>query len=136
MPSVEDNIFKFEAFDKSIRSPYVIYADFECLTMPIQKCELSPENSYTSAYQQHAPSGFTMHEVSHRNVAPIEYRGADAVDVFLDSLQTKQEEILALTDEPTVLNARCVDLSKSVPTWMAHLLPDLGCTELSISLPS
>ena len=105
MPSAEDNILKFEAFDKSIRSPYVIYADFECLTMPIQKCELSPENSYTSAYQQHEPSGFTMHEVSHRNMPPIEYRGADAVDVFLDSLQTKQEEILALTDEPMVLNA-------------------------------
>jgi hypothetical protein len=96
MPSAEDNILKFEAFDKSIRSPYVIYADFECLTMPIQKCDLSPENSYTSAYQQHEPSGFTMHEVSHRNMPPIEYRGADAVDVFLDSLQTKQEEILAL----------------------------------------
>ena len=41
--------------------PFVIYADFECFTKPMNTCCPNPEDSYNYNYQKHEPSGFCFY---------------------------------------------------------------------------
>ena len=54
----EGSTLAFTSFNRSMRVPFVVYADFECITTPIDTCEPNPENSYTKQYQKHKPSSF------------------------------------------------------------------------------
>ena len=49
---------EFKNFKKSMRVPFVIYADFEAVTEKIDSATPNPEKSYTEKYQKHTPSGF------------------------------------------------------------------------------
>ena len=49
----------FNNFERKMRVPFVVYADFECSTEEIKsELELDPEKSHTEKYQKHKPSGF------------------------------------------------------------------------------
>ena len=47
--------------DKQIKAPYVIYSDYEFLTVPIQKCTRDPSKPAQEAYQTHVPSWLTIY---------------------------------------------------------------------------
>ena len=49
---------KFKNFNKSMRVPFVIYADFECFTEKIQTCYPDDSRRFTNQHQHHKPSGF------------------------------------------------------------------------------
>eukprot|EP01050_Picozoa_sp_SAG11_P064450 SAG11_NODE_44418_length_155_cov_105.892857_1_plen_51_part_11 len=51
MPKKDEAFVQFKNTQNKIKAPYVIYADFECLTRPIQKCDKNPNESSTQAYQ-------------------------------------------------------------------------------------
>ena len=46
---------KFKNFNRSMRVPFVIYADFECYTEKIQTCFPDESRSFTNQYQHHKP---------------------------------------------------------------------------------
>ena len=48
----------FQNYFKQLPIPFVVYADFECFTKPMNTCSPNPEDSYTYSYQKHEPSGF------------------------------------------------------------------------------
>ena len=48
----------FKNFNRSMRVPFVIYADFECFTEKIQTCFPNEGRRFTNQYQHHKPSGF------------------------------------------------------------------------------
>ena len=59
-----ENILRFNNFHKQLPVPFVIYADFEAITVKVQGCEQSEEmkkeknkRSYTEAYQTHEDCG-------------------------------------------------------------------------------
>ena len=52
-------MLKFKNWNHSMRVPFVIYADFECLTEPISSCQRDDTKSFTHQYQKHRPSGFS-----------------------------------------------------------------------------
>ena len=54
----KNTFLKFENYNKQFPIPFVIYADFECFTKPMSNCSANPEDSYSSNYQKHEPSGF------------------------------------------------------------------------------
>jgi len=54
---------KFENHKHSMRVPIAVYADFECMTKPIQSCQPNSEHSYTEQYQKHEHSGFCFYIV-------------------------------------------------------------------------
>ena len=60
MPAGNTTI-KFKNNYKQHPIPFVVYADFECLTKPLSTCEPYPHNSYTYSYQKHEPSGFCLY---------------------------------------------------------------------------
>ena len=51
----------FNNYHKKLPIPFVVYADFECFTKPVNTCSPNPEYSYNYHYQKHEPSGFCFY---------------------------------------------------------------------------
>ena len=51
-------ILSFTNCNRSMRVPFVVYADFESFIKPIDTCQPDPSKSYIKAYQKHMPSSF------------------------------------------------------------------------------
>ena len=51
----------FKNYHKQLPFPFVVYADFECFTKPMNTCSPNPKESYNYNYQKHEPSGFCFY---------------------------------------------------------------------------
>ena len=51
----------FKKHNRSMRVPFIVYADFESFTPQLSTCHPNPDESYTKRYQKHTPSGFCYH---------------------------------------------------------------------------
>ena len=60
MPT-ENTFLNFQNHFKKLTIPFVVYADFECFTKPIDSCQNNPNNSFTQEYQKHEPSGYCLY---------------------------------------------------------------------------
>ena len=60
MPT-KNTILKFQNHFKKLPIPFTIYADFECLTIPVNSCQPNPNKPYTQSYQKHEPSGYCLY---------------------------------------------------------------------------
>ena len=60
MPTKDNNIIKYNRGEKSIKMPFTIYADLECLLEKIDTCENDPNKSYTTKINKHIPSGYSI----------------------------------------------------------------------------
>eukprot|EP01050_Picozoa_sp_SAG11_P027702 SAG11_NODE_7121_length_1189_cov_231.339450_1_plen_191_part_10 len=115
MPKQNDNVLEFKNFHNQCKAPFAIYADFECLTVPVNKCSNDPSKSYTSAYQQHEPSGFSMYVVGSDykpgNFKPIVYRGQNTAEEFILSLKGLEHKIMKRIKDvkPMVMTAKDED---------------------------
>ena len=61
MPMDEDGnpkYIKFTNYNKKMRVPFVVYADFESFTEKMDTCSPDLRKSFTKQYQKHTPSGF------------------------------------------------------------------------------
>ena len=47
MPSEDNKILKYNHGEKSIKVPFILYADLECLLEKMHSCQNNPEKSYT-----------------------------------------------------------------------------------------
>ena len=57
MPEESKNILKYHHGYKSLRVPFIIYADLECLLKKQQSYQNNPGNSYIQRKAKHKPSG-------------------------------------------------------------------------------
>ena len=57
----KNTFLNFKNHFKKLPIPFVIYADFECFTNPINSCQPNPNKSYTQGYQKHEPSGYALY---------------------------------------------------------------------------
>ena len=55
-----ERILKYNPGGKSLKAPFAIYLDLECLLKKEQSCENNPEISYTEKKAKHEPSGWAM----------------------------------------------------------------------------
>ena len=59
LPNDENKTLSFNYYNKSMRVPFVVYADFEAFTQELDADKHRDTNpSYTSQYEKHSPSGF------------------------------------------------------------------------------
>ena len=56
MPLEDNKILKYIYGEKSLKVPFLIYADLEYLLKKINTCQNNPENSYTENKTTHRPS--------------------------------------------------------------------------------
>ena len=58
MSSEVTKILEFNQYQKPDKTPFIIYADLECLIKKIDGCKNNPENLSTTKVGEHIPSGF------------------------------------------------------------------------------
>ena len=83
----------FKNNKKQLPVPFVVYADFECFTKPMNSCSPNPKDSYNYNYQKHEPSGFCFYVkgiVPGIHIKPIIYtktsEDEDVAKVFVEKL--------------------------------------------------
>ena len=60
MPTKNNNIIKYNHGEKSMKLPFVIYADLECLLEKMSTCINNPNESSTTKINKHTPSGYSI----------------------------------------------------------------------------
>ena len=82
----------FKNYYKQLPIPFVVYADFECFTKPMNSCSPNPKESYNYNYQKHEPSGlcFYVKGIVDKKIKPIIYtkksEDEDIAKVFVEKL--------------------------------------------------
>ena len=83
----------FKNYHKQLPIPFVVYADFECFTKPMNTCSPNPKESYNYNYQKHEPSGFCFYVkgiVPGIHIKPIIYtktsKDEDIPKLFVEKL--------------------------------------------------
>ena len=56
----KNNNIKCNQGEKSMKLPFVIYADLECLLEKVSTCINNPNESSTTKINKHAPSGYSI----------------------------------------------------------------------------
>ena len=60
IPDEDNEILKYIPGEKSLRVPFLIYADLECLLKKISTCSNNPDKSYTEKKAVHKPPGYSL----------------------------------------------------------------------------
>ena len=60
MPSDDTKTLEFNQYQKSDKTPFIIYADLECIIEKIGGWKNNPEDSPTTKVSKHIPSGFSL----------------------------------------------------------------------------
>ena len=60
MPVEDNEILKYNHGEKSMRAPFVIYADLECLLEKMNTSHINPEKSSTIKVNKHTPSVYSL----------------------------------------------------------------------------
>ena len=60
MPEEDKNILKYNHRNKSLKAPFTIYADFECLLKKEPSCQNNSEKSCIYRKAKHEPSGYSL----------------------------------------------------------------------------
>ena len=110
MPTKDNNIIKYNQGKKSIKLPFIVYADLECLLRKMSTCCNNPEESSTSKINKHISSGYSIlnHCSFDKSKNKLNYdRGEDCMKRFCKDLREhatkiidcKKKEMLQLTKE-------------------------------------
>ena len=59
MPNEENKIIKYNQGENSIKSPFIVYADLECLLEKTSTCQNNPSEPSTTEINKHTPSGYS-----------------------------------------------------------------------------
>ena len=59
MPIEDNKILKYNHGEKSMKVPFIIYADFESSLEKMNSCHNNPKNS-TTKIDKHTPSGYSL----------------------------------------------------------------------------
>ena len=110
MPDEDNKILTYIPGKKSLRVPFIIYADLECLLQKINTCSKNPEKSYTEKKATHRPSGYSLVTCCSFDKPKNErkyYRGEDCMKIFCEDLKDQamkivnyeKKEMIPLTNE-------------------------------------
>ena len=60
MPTKNNDIIKYNQGEKSIKLPFVVYTDLECLLEKMSTCRNNPNESSITEINKHMPSGYSI----------------------------------------------------------------------------
>ena len=94
MPPINSKL-SFNNYYKQLPVPFVVYADFECFTKPMNTCSPNPEDSYNYNYQKHEPSGFCFYikGIIPNIIKPITYTKKKDTDNIAKIFVKKLEKV-------------------------------------------
>ena len=113
MPTKDNNIIKYNHGEKSMKVPFIIYADLECLLEKMSTCINNPNESSTTKINKHTPSGYSIFTSCSFDKSKNElnhYRGKDCMKKFCKDLKEhatriinhEKKKIIPLTKEENI----------------------------------
>ena len=97
IPTKDNNIIKYNHGEKSMKLPFLIYADLECLLEKMSTCQNNPNKSFTTKINKHTPSGYSIFTSCSFDESKnkINYhRGDDCMEKFCKDLRERAMEII------------------------------------------
>ena len=97
MPTKNNSIIKYNQGEKSIKLPFVVYADLECLLEKMSKCQNNHNESSTTEINKHVPSGYSIftHCSFDQSKNKLDYyRGKDCMKKFCKDLREHATKII------------------------------------------
>ena len=97
MPNKDNNKIRYNQGEKSIKLPFIIYADLECLLEKIDTCYNNPEESSTTKIKRHTPLGYSIftHCSFDKSKNKLNYyRGEDCMKRFCKDLKEHAIKII------------------------------------------
>ena len=97
MPNEDNKIIKYNQGEKSIRSPFTIYADLECLLEKMSTCDNDLEESSTTEINKHTRSGYSLctHSSFDKTKNKLDYyRGDNCMEKFCKDLREHATKII------------------------------------------
>ena len=97
MPAKNNNIIKYNHGEKSMKLPFVIYADLECLLEKMSTCINNPNESSTTKINKHTPSGYSIFTHCSFDESKNKlnyYRGNDCMKKFSKDLREHASKII------------------------------------------
>ena len=101
----EDEKIKYLPGEKSLKAPFVVYADLECLLKTMQYCQNNPENSYREKKAKHKPSGYTwcsIYSFDDTKNKHYFYGGKDCTEKFCKDLKEPGTEIINFEEKEMI----------------------------------
>ena len=109
MRTGDNNKLKYNHGEKSLKVPFAIYADLECLLIKQQSCQNNPNESYTERKAMHEPSGYALSLISSFDSKENKhnfFRRKDCIKRFCSDLKEfgtkiinyEEKEMISLTD--------------------------------------
>ena len=113
MPTKDNNIIKYNNGEKSMKVPFIIYADLECLLEKMSTCINNPNESSTTKINNHTSSGYSIftHCSFDKSKNKLNYyRGKDCMKKFCKDLKEhatriinhEKKKIIPLTTEEKI----------------------------------
>ena len=102
----KNDVLEFQDFQKQMRVPFVIYADFECFAKKMDTCLPDPNQSSTTHTTKFVPCGYSYAVVSSNDKyskPAVVYRGENVVEHFFDSIFAEEEYIDEILRDPEEL---------------------------------
>ena len=96
MPKWVEKILKYNPGEKSLKAPFTIYLDLECIFKKVQSCQNNPKKFYTEKIARHEPSGWSMFKKCSFNKKENKldhYRGKDCIEMLCKKLKESTKEI-------------------------------------------
>src|SRR5271155_1650745 len=95
------SVLQFKNYNKSMRVPFIVYADFESFIKPIDSCLPNRGESYTHQYQKHTPSSFCYYikcfDDTVYSQKPVVFTAEsekdDVAQIFVDTLEQNIKQI-------------------------------------------
>ena len=97
MPAKGNNIIKYNHGEKSMKVPFVIYADLECLLEKMSTCINNPNESSTTKINKHIPSVYSIFTSCSFDESKNKlnyYKGDDCMKKFCEDLREHATEII------------------------------------------
>ena len=113
MPTKDNNAIKYNHGEKSMKLPFVIYPDLECLLEKMSTCINNPNKSSTTKINKHTPSGYSIFTHCSFDESKNKlnyYRGDDCMKKCCRDLRThatkitnyEKKNMIALTTEEKI----------------------------------
>ena len=97
MPNEDDKILKYKHGGKSMKVPFIIYADLKSLLEKVNTCHNNPKKSSTTKMNKHTLSGYLL--FTHYSVDATKNRldccrGKDCMERFCKDLKEHATKII------------------------------------------
>ena len=105
MPKEDEKILNYNHGEKSLKVPFIIYIDTECLLKKQHSCPNNLEKSYTESKAKHEPSDWEMtvkclfHATENKHDY---YREIDCIEKFCEKLKDRATEIINYKDKEMI----------------------------------